>query len=93
MRRIANKDCRNLVERCEEFMGSNLYAINTRGVYVVYSYGTHFPLFVNKKGTWYFNEDKYSSSTSRHMSQARPDTYDSSVVPVWLPTKVLQGFL
>jgi len=91
--KVANKNCREYVERREEFNGSNLYGVWERGVYVVYSYGRHFPLLVCKGNTWYFNESKYSQSTSRHLSQSRPDTYDSSVVPVWLPAKVMRGFV
>lgn len=49
---------------------------DTPDTYVVYSYGTHWPLFVydNTSSTWYENEDKYSVTTSRHHSQAHPLT-------------------
>lgn len=40
------------------------------GLYVVYSYGPHFPLalFDYDAGKWFHNTDKYSSTTSRHFS-------------------------
>ena len=72
MDNIANRDCRSYVERKEEFEGSNLYARKIGKIYVVYSYGRHYPMFLCRKGHWYENSDKYSSSTSKHHSQARP---------------------
>jgi hypothetical protein len=43
-------------------------------IYVVYSYGRHWPLFANWKGVWFANEDKASRTTSKHYSQAHPHT-------------------
>ena len=39
---------------------------------VIYSYGYHFPIYIKWKNTWYENSNKYSVSTSKHQSQARP---------------------
>ena len=77
MERIANKDCRSAVENRKEFNGSNLFARWHGKVYVVYSYGEHYPMFLwiapdRADGGWYENSDKYSRSTSKHHSQARP---------------------
>lgn len=83
MARIANRDAGNYTSRREEFTGSNLYArwIKPRhaegdgdGLYVVYSYGEHWPLYVydDQAGRWYGNETKNSQSTGRHRSQAHP---------------------
>jgi hypothetical protein len=56
-----------------EYRGHNVYA--ERGI--LYSYGSHFPLAVARKGTenlftgekWFLlNGDKYSSSTNKHQS-------------------------
>ena len=68
-----NKKSRNLVESLKEFKASNLFAENKYGVYTVYSYGRHWPLFVNKSGKWYGNISKYSVSTSKQQSQCRPN--------------------
>lgn len=38
----------------------------------MYSYGTHWPMFVWENGQWYEIASKYSRSTSRHHSQAHP---------------------
>jgi hypothetical protein len=84
MKRIANKDARRYVLSRVEFQGSNLYArwlpyINAtvkdfteeHKLYVVYSYGEHFPLAVYEDKTmhWYHNTDGYSTSTGKHKSQ------------------------
>ena len=82
--RIANKAARSMVENRRPFEGSHLFArehVPPHGhtqLYVVYSYGEHFPIYIaetdvqTKKVTWYANADKYSRSTSRHQSQAAP---------------------
>jgi hypothetical protein len=77
--RIANQDARYYVLRKEAFMGSNMFGSVYEGgatgkVYVVHSYGTHFPmyLFDYQAGYWIGNTDKYSRTTTRHQSQARP---------------------
>ena len=77
MERVANKDCRRYVENREEFNGSNLFSRWHGNVYVVYSYGEHYPMFLwidpeRADGGWYENSDGYSVSTSKHHSQARP---------------------
>jgi hypothetical protein len=42
------------------------------GLYVVYSYGEHFPIAVHHPSTgWVINGDKYSPTTSKHQSIAR----------------------
>ena len=73
MKKIANKNARQYVEKLLPFNGSNTWGENKRnGTYVVYSYGFHFPMFVYAEGVWFENGDKYSVSTSRHVSQCRP---------------------
>jgi hypothetical protein len=43
-------------------------------LYVVYSYGRHWPLFVwdEVTQTWFHNTDKYSVTTSKHYTKACP---------------------
>lgn len=54
-------------------------------LYVVYSYGYHFPMYIHcrQANLWYGNSDRFSVSTSKHQSQARP----SRNVDQWLTTK------
>lgn len=41
-------------------------------LYVVYSYGEHWPLFVHDGFDWYENEERYSPTTSKHRTQTHP---------------------
>jgi hypothetical protein len=90
---IANTNARQYVQRREPFDGSNLYArtypandncLTNR--YVVYSYGSHFPLFIAEwspedgKVQWYENTSKYSVTTSKHRSQTHP--LEANVLPM-----------
>ena len=79
---VANSKCRPLVEAREPFQGSNLWGVwhdstlteSNDTQYVVYSYGHHFPIYIYVEGykLWFGNTDKYSQSTMRHQSLARP---------------------
>jgi hypothetical protein len=72
--KVANGRARPLVQAKKEFKGNNTFSVEYpgRGVYAVYSYGFHWPLFANVKGQWFANADKYSVSTSKHRSQLYP---------------------
>jgi hypothetical protein len=78
MERIANQNAREYVQRNEPFQGSNMFGVfddddqGSNTPYVVYSYGTHFPMFIYLGNTWYENSDKYSVSTSKQQTQAHP---------------------
>ena len=78
VKRIANKDAQEYVQKAEPFQGSNLFGEyddsdeGSNTPYVVYSYGYHFPMFIYLGNSWYENSDKYSVSTSKQQSQAHP---------------------
>ena len=91
--RVSNNKARQYVNSLDEFQGSNttgkwLNVANGRDgtnfLYVVYSYGSHFPMYIYDKvqGKWLGNKDKYSQSTTRHQSLLRP----SNGVEVWYNT-------
>lgn len=84
----SNKNCRKLVETHQVFRGSNLFSEQRGNIYVVFSYGYHFPLFIWKDDQWYGNSDGYSVSTSRHRSQAQPQADIT-----WLTTSQLRSWL
>lgn len=70
------------------FRDANKYAVNTddHRLYVVYSYGPHWPLFIHDRNTqrWYENEDRYGRTTSKHRSQCHPHV-PTSLRPVeWM---------
>jgi hypothetical protein len=70
--KTSNRKCREFVINRQAFTGSNLYGEWLNNCYTVYSYGRHFPIYVWRDGVWYANRGKYSQSTTRHQSQARP---------------------
>jgi hypothetical protein len=80
--KTSNIKCRTHVQARQPFKGNNLFGVYLEGRenlhlsprYVVYSYGTHWPLFINQDGIWYENADRYSPTTSKHRSQAHPHT-------------------
>lgn len=72
--KTSNKKARDLVTNRIEFTGSNTFGtLFPNGVYAVFSYGFHFPLFVFDGKVWIENADRYSVTTSKHKSQLRPD--------------------
>lgn len=72
MIRTSNINGRQLVQEKKEFKGSSTFGEELDGVYKVYSYGYHFPIYAFKDGIWYKNIDRYSQSTSKHQSQLCP---------------------
>lgn len=72
--RVSNANARQYVENKQEFKGNNTFSeLNTiDNIYVVYSYGYHYPMFISKNAQWYENKDKYSVTTSKHHNQLRP---------------------
>ena len=51
-------------------------------LYVVYSYGPHWPMFIYDTETdqWFENGDKYSVTTSKHTNKIRPCSYRDTVL-------------
>lgn len=93
--RIANKDMSNLILSKVPFKGSNTFARwITPEMYVVYSYGEHFPMYLfsfeDRYPKWYGNSDKFSRSTSRHQQQG---DISSFVILHWVNTEVMQNFI
>jgi hypothetical protein len=70
--KISNRNARRYVQDCIPFKGNNLYGEKRGDKFVVFSYGSHHPLFLYKDGVWYENTEKRSVSTSRHRTQAHP---------------------
>lgn len=71
------RNVRSLVRSRQEFEGNSIYAqwrtaSNGQRLYVVFSYGVHWPLFVWHDGKWYANGDKFSVTTTKHKTLADP---------------------
>jgi hypothetical protein len=70
-------ECRQYVDRRVPFHTTNKQLFGywaPSGVYAVFSYGQHWPLFVYEPKTtsWFANEDKYGTTTSKHYGKAHP---------------------
>jgi len=52
-------------------------------LYIVYSYGEHFPMYVydHHVEMWFGNSDSNSRTTNRHLTLARPDTDHINMLP------------
>ena len=97
MTKITNAQAKLYIERKEEFKTGNetifgeFYEGDTDqsipAVYVVYSYGKHFPMWVYDYGAdqWYGNQDKYSRTTTKHQSITKPQN-----IHQWLDTATLK---
>ena len=74
--RITNRQVRDYVAARKPFKNSKgtLYAVQIGDLYVVYSYGAHWPLVIYdaQHKVWLRNETKYSRTTSCHASYATP---------------------
>jgi hypothetical protein len=91
MLKVANAQCRDLVSRRLPFKGSNLWGDWEGDIYVVYSYGTHFPLWVYDPSVhqWFGNADRYSVSTSKHRTQSQPITEGVTAIR-WYDTDTMK---
>jgi len=70
--KTSNRRARTQVQQLRPFKGNNTFAEYVGNVYIVYSYGRHWPLFAKINGRWIENENRYSVSTSKHHSQLHP---------------------
>jgi hypothetical protein len=80
--KTSNRKCNKLVALCIPFVANNIFAQNwPQDFYVVFSYGTHWPLFAydKRRGVWYANSSKYGRTTSKHYGQAYPARVDNLI--------------
>lgn len=74
--KISNCQASESIDKLQSFTASNIFAewYGSGRYYVVFSYGYHFPIYVHdiEANKWYGNKNKYSRSTSKHQTQARP---------------------
>ncbi len=87
-KRVSGSDCHQYVQNLQPFHNSGSNHRHPKGstlwgkwvtdtndkplLYVVYSYGPHFPLYTNWKGVWFANEERVSRTTNNHKSYAHP---------------------
>lgn len=100
--KIANRDARQFVQRLHPFEGNNLFAqffcADTSSAhpgdhgYIVFSYGTHWPLFIHCNGVWYENEERASRTTSKHRTQTHPHQPTVLLSTAWLKRLARGGY-
>jgi hypothetical protein len=90
MIKTTNREAGRYVEDKKDFVGSNTFGNNINGKFVVYSYGHHFPIYLYdfNENQWYGNEDKYSMTTSKHMTQLHPNRDVEYVNTLELKSKI-----
>ena len=101
IQKVPNGKCREYVRNHKEFNGNNLYgrvhyvSLTDEYLYVVCSYGAHFPLFIYHYATdtWFENEDRYSVTTSKHRSQAHPLVPTKKASTTFMKTLISQGLV
>ena len=86
---ISNNEMSEFTTHQQHFRNNNgtVYtkSINHEQLYVVYSYGEHWPMYVhdNVSHTWFGNGDRYSRpTTNRHTVMATPDIHPEDMVYV-----------
>jgi len=90
---VSGQKCRSFVKELKLFhnsgfnsghpKGATLWSEQQGNIYVVYSYGKHWPLLAHWKGIWFSNEDQSpSQTTTRHTSQTNP----------YVPTVPVSGY-
>ena len=74
---LANNQVREYVNDRRPFKNNNgtMLATYRHDLYVVYSYGEHYPMYVYDciAKQWFGNNSESSVATQRHLTQARPD--------------------
>ena len=70
------REVRDHVAQRKEFKGNNIFARKLgrigEQIYAVFSYRYDYPILIHAAGMWFENQDKFSRSTTRHLSSARP---------------------
>lgn len=99
--RVGGQSCRPYVQQLQLFhnsgsnhrhpKGSTLWSERRGDLYTVFSYGHHWPLYINWKGVWFANRGKISRTTTKHASQAHPLTQCVPLSIVEMEYLVLSG--
>ena len=69
MKKISNKNASTYVENKTPFKANNLSGDFENKSFVVRSY-EHYPIFIFNKGQWFENDNRFSVSTAKQMTQS-----------------------
>ena len=76
MKTISNTEMSDYTTELQPFTThtESVWTDDIGDMYVVYSYGTHFPIYMfdHRTEMWFGNSDRFSPTTSRHQTLARP---------------------
>lgn len=86
-----HNQCKEMIRNLTPFKSStgSLYGVKFDDRYVVYSYGTHFPIAVHCDNHWYINTDRRSATTSKHQAVLRQALCDSATLQIRLPMEIV----
>lgn len=99
--RIANTKSNKFVNDKENFIGSHIFGEDLGGLgkmYVAYSYGEQFPVYVWYKDKWYHNIDDYIhdgevvKATEKHKEVMKPDAQTTGMSLKGLQS-MIKGFM
>lgn len=64
-------------------------------LYVVYSYGSHYPMYVYDymANVWLGNKDRSTRTTNRHMSMVQPVSWENRDQIMWMDTETLKDII
>jgi hypothetical protein len=94
---VKNSEARYHVNKHHDFITDNetiegrKIIRNRDSIYIVYSYGVHYPMYVYdyETGKWLGNKDKNSRTTEQHKKHARPN----EEIHAWYDTYTLQRII
>lgn len=99
--RLSHEEAAEKVKEHKNFIGSHTYGEDLGDLgkmYVVYSYGEQFPLYIHFKGKWYENSDSYELEggednvwTEKHREQLRPGSETQGRPKAWMQ-KLIKKF-
>jgi hypothetical protein len=94
--KISGRESRPYVQERQPFTNHNKQLYGewaSPHLYVVYSYGPHWPLFIWSEDTrhWYANADKASRTTSKHYGMAHPLQGTRQRPCAWMKDAVAKG--
>jgi len=79
---MLNADAKEFIENHWPFKVNNMFAKQVGRMYIVYSYGEHWPLAVWTDGTgWMVNVEKVSRTTDRHYHIVASAVHECQVMP------------
>ena len=96
--RITNPESKEFVKKRENFIGSHIFGEDIGGLnkmYVAYSYGEQFPVYLYHNGKWYHNYEDYllPDGTANPATDAHKKDMQPSKNTIGISTKQIQSLI